>query len=269
MTRIPNSQKKCIAEGCDRFQHGKGLCKMHHKRTLPVNLEAKARHAKTHYEKNKDSYKKRNAKSYKNNRIEAIEKSKANYKKNKVRKKAYNREYGQNNKESILVNKREYRSTRKEKLAADNKVCREENYEKIEAQREEYNRVNRDEIRTRDINRIAKRRLAEGSHTTAEWKARKDEFNNTCPGCGDSDVLLTRDHVVSLHTGGTNYIDNIFPLCRRCNSSKFTKYMKYDPWPVGQPPSGRWDAHKTKSKKERKRKKADPATEEVLTTADE
>lgn len=35
----------------------------------------------------------------------------------------------------------------------------------------------------------------------------------------------TKDHVVPLSKGGTNYIDNIVPACVSCNSSKRDKFL--------------------------------------------
>ena len=40
-----------------------------------------------------------------------------------------------------------------------------------------------------------------------------------CSRCG-SKKDLTADHILSLANGGTNILENIMVLCRRCNSSK-------------------------------------------------
>jgi 5-methylcytosine-specific restriction endonuclease McrA len=61
-----------------------------------------------------------------------------------------------------------------------------------------------------------------GSHTLKEWKELKKKYNFSCLMCGkkEPDVTLSKDHVIPLHYGGTDSIENIQPLCRSCNSKK-------------------------------------------------
>jgi len=40
-----------------------------------------------------------------------------------------------------------------------------------------------------------------------------------CSRCGSKNDL-TADHILSLANGGSNILENIMVLCRRCNSSK-------------------------------------------------
>lgn len=40
-----------------------------------------------------------------------------------------------------------------------------------------------------------------------------------CSRCG-SNMDLTADHILSLANGGSNILENIMVLCRKCNSSK-------------------------------------------------
>lgn len=72
---------------------------------------------------------------------------------------------------------------------------------------------------------------SEGSHTFEEWQEVKSKFNNTCPCCAKSEpeIALSVDHIVPVSKGGTNYISNIQPLCRSCNSKKNNKTIVYQP----------------------------------------
>ncbi len=70
---------------------------------------------------------------------------------------------------------------------------------------------------------------AEGSHTEEEWNELKAFYNFKCLRCGmqEPEIKLTRDHVIPLTTGGSDSIDNIQPLCARCNSKKNHKHIDY------------------------------------------
>lgn len=59
----------------------------------------------------------------------------------------------------------------------------------------------------------------EGNHTEQEWQALLDWYGRCCANC-DSSEDITRDHIVPLSRGGTDYISNIQPLCRSCNCKK-------------------------------------------------
>jgi len=63
-------------------------------------------------------------------------------------------------------------------------------------------------------------RGAEGSHTLAEWETVLAAHGGSCAYCGRSDIPITRDHRVPISRGGSNFIDNIVPACRPCNSRK-------------------------------------------------
>lgn len=74
--------------------------------------------------------------------------------------------------------------------------------------------------------RYARERNAEGSHTFEQWEKLKEENNYRCKNCGEFKPL-TKDHITPLSEGGTDYIENIQPLCRNCNSKKWKKIEIY------------------------------------------
>lgn len=70
---------------------------------------------------------------------------------------------------------------------------------------------------------------AKGTHTEKEWQDLKAFYNFKCLKCGkqEPEIKLTRDHVLPLTQGGSDSIDNVQPLCARCNSKKNNKHIDY------------------------------------------
>lgn len=70
-----------------------------------------------------------------------------------------------------------------------------------------------------------------GSFTVAEWEILKKQYNYICPICKEIEpkIKLTIDHIIPLSKGGTNYIENIQPLCILCNNKKYTKIFGITP----------------------------------------
>ena len=59
-----------------------------------------------------------------------------------------------------------------------------------------------------------------GTHTKEEWDELKMEFEGMCVRCGSGDFPVEKDHIIPIYKGGSDSIENIQPLCPRCNASK-------------------------------------------------
>lgn len=57
-----------------------------------------------------------------------------------------------------------------------------------------------------------------GKHTKEEWEEMRLFFGE-CVKCGNNDDLV-KDHIIPIYQGGSDGLDNIQPLCRKCNASK-------------------------------------------------
>jgi 5-methylcytosine-specific restriction endonuclease McrA len=121
-----------------------------------------------------------------------------------------------------------------------------ENKERLDAYRAEWGKKNKDrqvayvrkcrrakpehyrvlKLSAENARRARKMGLGE-HHTKEQWLDLLARAENRCMGCGRGDLKMTKDHIVPLSLGGTDTIDNIQPLCRPCNSSKFTKHIDY------------------------------------------
>jgi 5-methylcytosine-specific restriction endonuclease McrA len=76
--------------------------------------------------------------------------------------------------------------------------------------------------------RRARESGAEGKYTEREWTEILDRFGWRCLRCGAVEHL-TVDHVIPLKHGGSNYADNLQPLCASCNSRKYLAAIDYRP----------------------------------------
>jgi len=91
----------------------------------------------------------------------------------------------------------------------------------------EYKKRDKNKKKHYDRIREYKQRGAIGSHTFKEWEQLKKILNYKCQLCGkkEPDIVLTKDHIIPICKGGGNDINNIQPLCGKCNSKKGGKVL--------------------------------------------
>ncbi len=99
--------------------------------------------------------------------------------------------------------------------------------------RKEYNSRNYNKNKQTFIECNNRRRArlagAKGSHTKQDWFLLCKTFNGMCVRCYEVKTL-TKDHIVPLSMGGSDFLSNIQPLCKRCNSIKRDKTEYYSYW---------------------------------------
>lgn len=124
----------------------------------------------------------------------------------------YNHQYYLAHQNEIYQRARRWAKDNPEKIAIKNK-----RYQKTQKYKQ-YRKL-------RDVNRRARENNAIGHLTNQEWEYLKKVYNYTCPKCWlkETQIKLTVDHKVPLSKGGTHNLDNIQPLCGKCNSSKKDK----------------------------------------------
>jgi len=139
------------------------------------------------------------------------------------------RRYRETHREEINTKARERRQQDLEHHREIGRKSREKHAEERNAYQRAYGKANRDKLTFYTNTRRARKLEAEGSHTEEEWQDLRAFYNFTCLCCGmqEPEIKLTRDHVIPLTQGGSDSIDNLQPLCARCNSKKNNKHIDY------------------------------------------
>lgn len=93
-----------------------------------------------------------------------------------------------------------------------------------------------DEERTERNKQLRRERMAaaraKGQHTLEQWIALVLACGERCVRCGHQfggTEHPEKDHITPLYQGGSDGIENLQPLCRRCNASKGPEAIDYRP----------------------------------------
>lgn len=137
--------------------------------------------------------------------------------------------YIKRKREEIRLYMTEYYKKHSEKQKEKAREYRLKNPEKKRVQDKQYYEQNKERFRYQGRKRKAMVRGAEGSFTLKEWRELVKKTKGFCPNCGKNVGIekLTADHIIPIAKGGSNYITNIQPLCKSCNSRKHTKIFAY------------------------------------------
>lgn len=144
-------------------------------------------------------------------------------------KKIYRSKEYQKNKNKYLLKAKEWREKNKEYCLKYGKKWREENKSKKFLSDKRWRIKNKEKIKEYQKRRRVKKLGASGSHTEKEWNELKKRHKYTCVSCNRKEpkIKLTEDHIVPITKEGSDYISNIQPLCRSCNSRKYQTIIRY------------------------------------------
>lgn len=102
------------------------------------------------------------------------------------------------------------------------------NLDKYKKMMKKWRDANRELIlKSKKLSNSRRRDATKGKITIEEWNECLRKYGNKCLCCGKDDVKITIDHVIPIHLGGKNCIENVQPLCASCNSRKGIKIIDY------------------------------------------
>jgi 5-methylcytosine-specific restriction endonuclease McrA len=156
--------------------------------------------------------------------------------KDREKKNANGREWKAKNREKVLASSRRYERENADAQRERKHRSYMQNREAVIARAVQWQRDNPEKHAENKRRRRERLAQAPGSHTTADWRALCRKYDNRCLCCGNTG-RIERDHIIPIIKGGSNDIENIQPLCRRCNCSKGQQTIDYRPTSAAGQPS--------------------------------
>lgn len=87
-----------------------------------------------------------------------------------------------------------------------------------------YKALHPEQRREDSLRRYQLQSAAGDSITDPQWLAMLDAHDHRCHWCGESNVELTKDHVIPISKGGECVASNIVPSCLPCNASRGNRH---------------------------------------------
>jgi|SRR6266850_5562453 len=150
------------------------------------------------------------------------------YLENRERILAYNKAWGESNRDKTAKAVRKMRSKfTSEELRIKWKSDYWKDAAKSVERQKRYANKHPELINHRVSQYRARKCKAHGRHTLEQWMSRVEFYGWRCAYCPKILTLntLTKDHVVPLIRGGSNWASNLVPACRSCNASKHDKKL--------------------------------------------
>lgn len=115
---------------------------------------------------------------------------------------------------------RKYTKKYPDRVRASSKKRYQKYAERLRQESKAYRQAHPERMKVYKNRRRALKR-GQPSYTEREWLDLLDYYEGRCLACRTTEDI-TADHVIPLSKGGAGTIDNIQPLCRRCNCEKRT-----------------------------------------------
>lgn len=143
-------------------------------------------------------------------------------KKNPEKHNRCSRNWSAKNRDRSNAIKRNWRLRNPEKSAQATRNWQKNNPEKVNAHGRRWRKENHEKWSLINRRNQYRRKQAEGYFTNDDWQNILKIHNNSCVFCGTKDNI-TIDHIIPLSRGGTNWPENLEPLCFTCNTRKHNK----------------------------------------------
>lgn len=138
--------------------------------------------------------------------------------------------------EAIRAKEREWRQANRDRVRLNREKIRTADPEAWKARQRLYRQRCRAQRTAAEHARRSRKFGASGFHSESLWLARVCFFGWRCRYCKTAlnPTTLSRDHMIPLCRGGSNWPSNLVPCCRLCNSRKrhrtFKEFAKGQYW---------------------------------------